>query len=47
MQNDTFIINGLCHYPIDGEAPVRGILGITAHVWEFPGMESPTADRAG
>jgi hypothetical protein len=47
MQNDTFIINGLCHYPSDGETPIRSILSMTLHVWEFPGMNASTADRIG
>lgn len=47
MQNDTFIINGLCHYSSSGESATRGILGITAHVWEFPGMDASTAERLG
>jgi len=47
QQNDTFIINGLCHYPADGEGAIRSILTMTLHVWEFPGMEAGTVQRAG
>jgi hypothetical protein len=47
QQNDTFIINGLCHYPSTGEGAVRSILTMTLHVWEFPGMEAGTVERAG
>lgn len=47
QQNDTFIINGLCHYPNEGEDAVRSVLSMTLHVWEFPGMEAGTTERAG
>ena len=47
MQNDTFMISGQCLYPNAGELAIQSILGMTIHVWEFPGMEATTLERAG
>lgn len=47
QQNDTFIINGVCHYPSTGEGAIRSVLSMTLHLWEFPGMEAGTVERAG